>query len=62
MIALIIAGLIVLKLTVQFWLGELNRRHVCAHADAVPAAFKATMDETTYARSVQYTLAKSRLG
>ena len=61
MIALIIAGPIVLKLAVQFWLDWLNCRHVCAQAAAVPAAFKATIDETTYARSVQYTLAKSRL-
>ncbi len=62
MIAFIIAGFIVLKLAMQLWLARLNRRHVCAHADAVPAAFKETMDEATYAKSVEYTLAKSRLG
>jgi len=40
MIALIIAGLIVLKLAVQFWLDWLNRRRVLTRGDAMPAAFK----------------------
>ena len=46
---------------VQWWLEALNRRHVLAHAGAVPAAFQGIVDEATYARSVQYTLAKGRL-
>ena len=62
MIAIIIASFIVLKLGMQLWLTRLNRRHVCAHADTIPAAFKETMDDATYAKSVEYTLAKSRLG
>ena len=62
MIALIIAGLIVLKLAVQFWLNWLNRRHVLVHADAVPEAFKGIIDPATYTKSVRYTLAKSRFG
>jgi len=62
MIALIIAGLIVLKLAVQFWLDWLNHRHVLAHANAVPEAFKEVIDPATYAKSIQYTLAKSRFG
>jgi STE24 endopeptidase len=61
MIAFAITGLIILKLAMQIWLAWLNRRHVISHANAVPAAFKETMDEETYTRSVQYTLAKSRL-
>jgi len=61
MIALAIAGLIVLRLAMQLWLSHLNRRHVIAHAGSVPAAFTETIDEATYAKSVQYTLAKSRL-
>jgi len=61
MIAFIIASFIVLKLATQLWLTRMNRRHVCAHAGAVPAAFKETMDEATYAKSVEYTLARSRL-
>ena len=47
------------------WLGEaalefLNHRHVQQHADRVPEAFAGTVDAPTYARSIQYTLAKSR--
>jgi STE24 endopeptidase len=51
--------LIVVKWAVEFWLDRLNRAHVLAHRDQVPDAFKGVMDEATYAKSVQYTLAKS---
>ena len=60
-IATIAAGLILAKWLAELWLTWLNRRHVLAHADAVPEAFKEIIDEATYAKSVQYTLAKSRL-
>jgi STE24 endopeptidase len=43
------------------WLARLNQRHVLRHADAVPEPFRDFVDPATYARSVQYTLAKSRL-
>ena len=33
-----------------------------AHADEVPPAFRGIVDEPTYRRSVDYTLAKSRFG
>jgi STE24 endopeptidase len=39
-----------------------NRRHVRLHAGAVPAGFAKTVTPATYAKSVAYTLAKSRLG
>ena len=51
------ASLIVLKWAAELLLEHLNRRHVLAHANAVPTAFKDTMDEPTYAKSVQYALA-----
>jgi STE24 endopeptidase len=54
--------LILAKWLAELWLSRLNRRHVLAHADAVPAAFKDTMDQATYAKSVQYTLARGKLG
>ncbi len=38
----------------------LNQQHVQAHANAVPAAFAHTVTPETYAKSVAYTLAKSR--
>src|SRR5712692_1980289 len=56
-----VLGLIVLKCAVQLWLEDLNRRNVLARADAIPAALAGIVDEPTYARTVQYTLAKGRL-
>jgi STE24 endopeptidase len=58
--AVIALGLILARAITELWLGRLNRRHVCAHANEVPPAFRATIDETAYRRSVEYTLAKSR--
>ena len=44
----------------ELCLERLNQRHVRAHAGAVPEAFKDTVDPATYAKAVEYTLAKSR--
>ena len=57
----VVTALILAKWAASLWLERLNRRTVLAHADAVPEAFKGVMDETTYAKSVQYTLASARL-
>jgi len=57
-----ILGLIFARWAAELWLRWLNKRHVLSHAGAVPEEFKGTIDETTYAKSVQYSLAKSRLG
>jgi STE24 endopeptidase len=54
--------LILSRWGVEFWLGWLNERHVRAHAETVPEAFREVMDETTYRKSVDYTLARSRFG
>lgn len=56
------ASLLVAKWLAELWLSLLNRRHVLCHAHAVPAAFKDTVDEATYAKSVQYTLARGGFG
>jgi STE24 endopeptidase len=53
--------LILAKWAAQLWLERLNARHVRAHVGAVPEAFQGVVDEATYAKSVQYTLAKARL-
>lgn len=53
--------LITTKWMGKFWLQHLNQRHVQAHAGAVPETFKGMVDEATYAKSVEYTLAKGRL-
>src|SRR5262245_27272589 len=54
--------LILARCAAELWLEWLNRNHVLAHGDKVPEAFKETIDDGTYAKSIQYTLAKSRLG
>jgi STE24 endopeptidase len=59
--SLIVLFLVLGKWAMQLWLERLNRQNVLAHADAVPAAFQGTIDEPTYAKSVAYSLAKSRL-
>jgi STE24 endopeptidase len=46
---------------VQLGLERLNRQSVEAHAGRVPEPFKEVMDDATYAKTVEYTLAKSRL-
>lgn len=56
------AGLILARLGAEALLAGLNRREVRSHAGSVPAAFRDTVDATTYARSVDYTLARSRFG
>ncbi|MCI0535413.1 MAG: M48 family metallopeptidase [Verrucomicrobiales bacterium] len=58
--------LVAVALIVGRWLGQLslegfNQAHVRAHAHSVPHAFKDTIDPDTYAKSTEYTLAKSRL-
>ena len=53
--------LILGKLGAELWLNRLNRRHVLAHSLRIPDAFKGIIDDPTYSKSVQYTLAKSKL-
>jgi STE24 endopeptidase len=61
----VIIALAALALILAKWLAELgllilNRRHVRAHAAKIPAAFNGVVDEATYAKSVAYTLTRSR--
>jgi len=60
LIAAFVAALILLRLAAELALSRLNQRHVRAHRGAVPEPLRAIIDESTYARSVAYTLAKSR--
>jgi STE24 endopeptidase len=59
-LSLTVAALILVKWAAQIWLEWLNLKHVRAHADAVPDAFKGVVDEATYRKSVEYTLAKGK--
>src|SRR5207248_1056859 len=38
-----------------------NRKNVEAHSNQIPEAFQEIIDEPTYRKSVQYTLAKGKL-
>src|SRR5438132_13723289 len=60
--AIIALVLILARAITEVWLSRLNQRHVRAHASEVPTAFQGIIDEATYRRSVDYTLAKSRFG
>ena len=60
--AIIALVLILARAVAELWLSRLNRRHVCAHTNEVPPAFRGIIDESTYRRSIDYTLAKSRFG
>ena len=57
----IILALILGRWAAQLWLEQLNRKHVQDHGRAIPASFAGILDEATYAKSVEYTLAKGRL-
>ena len=59
--AIIALSLILARAIAELWLSGLNQRHVRAHAQDVPPAFSGMIDEPAYRRSVDYTLAKSRL-
>lgn len=56
------ALLMVLRLAGDLILGVLNRAEVRRHALTPPPAAAAIMDPATYAKSVRYTLEKSRFG
>jgi STE24 endopeptidase len=54
--------LILARAIAELWLSRLNQRHVRTHANEVPPPFRGIIDEATYRRSVDYTLAKNRFG
>ena len=60
--AVIALVLILARAVAELWLSRLNRRHVCANRNEVPPAFRGIIDEPTYRRSIDYTLAKNRFG
>jgi STE24 endopeptidase len=60
--AIIALVLILARAIAELWLSRINQRHVRAHADEVPPSYREMIDEPTYRRSVDYTLAKNRFG
>ena len=61
-IGLIAFCLILIRYGFEFWLDRINTRHVINNSKTVPDSFKEVMDESTYKKSVDYTLTKSRFG
>jgi STE24 endopeptidase len=57
----VVGGLLLARWGAQVGLERLNRRHLHAQATAVPEPLPGGMDPATHSRSVDYTLAKSRL-
>ena len=53
-------ALLFLRWLAELLLSERNRRHVVAHGQSVPEPFREFIEPQTYARSVEYTLAKGR--
>src|SRR6266480_4503655 len=60
--AIITLVLILARTVTELWLSRLNRCHVREHRNEVPPAFRGFMDESTYRRSIDYTLVKDRFG
>jgi len=61
-VATIALVLILARAIAELWLSRLNQRHVRTFADEVPTIFREMVDQPTYHRSINYTLAKSRFG
>jgi len=59
---LTVIGLMVARLAAQLGLEALNRSEVRLHAGVLPGALTGVMDEATFAKAADYTLAKSRFG
>src|SRR5438128_10087881 len=60
--AIVALLLILARAITELCLSRLNQYHVRANANEVPPAFREIIDEPTYRRSVDYTIAKSRFG
>ena len=58
---LVVVALLALKWLGQLWLEWLNAREVRRHSHAMPESLKSIVEPATFARSAEYTLAKSRL-
>ncbi|MES1167959.1 MAG: M48 family peptidase, partial [Oleiharenicola lentus] len=57
---LTVIGLMIARLVAQLVLEALNRTEVRRHTGALPPALAGVMDEATFAKAADYTLAKSR--
>lgn len=61
-LSLLFVSALLASLVVRFWLATRQMRHVAAHRDAVPAAFRERIPLEAHRKAADYTLAKGRLG
>lgn len=61
-VEMVAAALVAAKVAAELVLARLNRQEIARHAGRLPAAYAGVMDAATYARSSDYSLAKSRFG
>ncbi len=54
-----VIALLMLKGLTEWWLERINARHTRLHGFAIPEAYQGMTDESTYARSVNYTCARA---
>ena len=59
---LIFIAALILKSGMELWLEKLNRSQTVKFAKEIPEGLQGVMDEETYSKSNEYTLAKSRFG
>jgi len=59
--SILVLALLLLKWAAQLWLERLNRRAALSHSDHVPETFRGIIDDATYRKTVEYTLAKGKL-
>jgi STE24 endopeptidase len=52
---------IIAKWAVQIWLEQLNLGYVRSHGGSIPDAFKNFIDESTYRKSVEYTVSQGKV-
>ncbi|MDB6027816.1 MAG: peptidase [Verrucomicrobiales bacterium] len=57
----LVSLLIFFKWATQLWLERLNAQRVRQHSSHIPDALKSVVDEPTYRKSIDYTLAKNKL-
>src|SRR5438552_1274936 len=60
--AILAFALVLTRAIAELCLSRVNQCYVRANADEVPSPFRGMIDEATYRRSVDYTLAKNRFG
>ena len=58
---LLVWVVIIAKWAVQIWLEQLNLGYVRSHGGSVPDAFKNFIDESTYRKSVEYTVSQGKV-